>query len=82
MMRGIATIGALISVVLFPWPLSVALAVCAAVYEPLVPLAVGILFDVFYFTPQGTTLPFFTIAGAVGTGVALFVHSRLRTGTL
>lgn len=82
MIRGLVTIGTLSSVVFFPWQLSVALMTYAAVYEPLVPLAAGMLADALYYTSYSTATPFFSLYGAVATSIALFVHSRLRTGTL
>lgn len=82
MMRGVATFLALTSVVLFPWPLTVILAVVSAFVEPLLPLAVGIFVDTLYYTPQAHTLPIFTLSGALVTIVAFVVRSRLRASIM
>ena len=80
MMRGTLTIFTFISVVLFPWPLSVALGVAAAFVEPFVPLAAGIFADALYLTPHA--FPVFALGGAACSGLAFFVRSRLRTGIM
>ena len=81
-MRGMLTLASLISVVLFPWPLSAALALSAATVEPLVPLAAGLLADTLYYAPSASALPFFTLAGGAATALAFFVRSRLRAGSI
>jgi hypothetical protein len=82
MMRGILTLATFVSVVLFPWPLTALLALASAFLEPLVPFAVGIFADTLYYSPQVALLPLFTLYGAVTTVVALFVRSRLSTGSM
>jgi hypothetical protein len=82
MMRGILTLSTFISVVLFPWPFSVLLALVASGVEPLVPLAVGIFADTLYYTPQAGAVPLFTLYGAVATALALLVRSQLKTGII
>lgn len=67
---------------LFPWPLTAALALGAAFFEPLVLLATGILLDVLYYPSHSGAVPFFTIAGACATGAAFFVRSRLKTRSI
>lgn len=80
MMRGIFSLITFISIVLFPWPMSVFLALAISLFEPLVPLAAGIFADTLYYTPQSGILPLFTLYGAAVTALAFFVRSRLRTG--
>ncbi len=82
MTRALLSFSALASVIFFPWPFAALLALIASATEPLVPLAVGICLDTFYYTSSAGTLPFFTLAGATVTVVALFVHSRLRAGII
>ncbi len=82
MMRGILTALTFISTVLFPWPLTVLLALSVSFFEPLVPLATGLFADTLYYAPSVETLPLFTLYGAVATTIALFVRSRLRTGII
>lgn len=82
MMRGILTISTFASLILLPWPCTVVLALAAACIEPLVPFAVGVLADTLYFIPHGTALPLASLAGLLVTLLALFVHSRLRTGSM
>ena len=79
-MRGALTILTFVSVVFLPWPLTAILAIFASVFEPLVPLAVGLFADTLYYAPQTEVLPLFTFAGALLTAVAFFVRNRLKTG--
>ncbi|OGG77915.1 hypothetical protein A3A36_02480 [Candidatus Kaiserbacteria bacterium RIFCSPLOWO2_01_FULL_52_12b] len=82
MIRGILTLGTFISVIFFPWPLTVLLALVSSLGEPLVPLAAGLFVDTLYYSPQASLAPFFTLLGALATGGAFFVRSRMRTGTI
>ena len=82
MMRALFTLLTFISVVFFPWPLTAFLALIVAFSEPLVPLAIGIFADTLYYAPSASLVPFFTLCGALVTILSLFVHSRLRTGSI
>lgn len=82
MMRGILTLSAFLSTIFFPWPLTVLLALISALFEPLVPLAVGLFADTLYYTPHVARLPYLTLLGALATVVAFFVRSRIRTSTI
>ncbi len=79
MTQGILTLLTFISAVLFPWPLTAALAFVSSFTEPLVPLAIGIFADTLYYAPHAYTLPLFTICGTILTFSMLFVRSRLRS---
>ncbi len=82
MMRGVLTLATLVSVVLFPWPLTALLALAGASIEPLLPLSAGLLTDTLYYTPHTAALPLFTLYGAVITTLAFFVRSRLGAGSI
>ena len=82
MMRPILTLAALVSALLFPWPLTALLALSISLFEPLVPLAAGLFADTLYYTPGSGGLPLCTIYGAAATGLAFFVRSRLSTGSI
>jgi len=82
MMRAAGTLLTFISTIVFPWPLTAALALGMALYEPLVPLAVGLFADTLYYTPQGGAWPFYTVLGALTTVGAFFVRSRLKAGSM
>ncbi len=82
MTRGILTSLTFISTVLFPWPLSVLLALCASLFEPLVPLAAGLFADTLYYVPQAGVLPLFTLGGGALTIIAFFVRDRLKTSII
>jgi hypothetical protein len=82
MMRGILTLFTFVSVIFFPWPFTAFLALVAAFTEPVVPFAVGLFADTLYYAPSAGALPFFTLAGAVATTIALLVRSRLRASTI
>ena len=79
---GLLTLSALASAALFPWPFTALLALAVSLGEPLVPLAVGIVIDTLYYTPQAQVLPLFTICGALTTVVIFLVRSRLETSTI
>lgn len=82
MMRGILTLTTLISVVLFPWPLAVLLAIAASFLEPLVPLAAGIFADTLYYAPQAEMLPVFTLWGVAVTIAAFLVRGWLKASII
>ena len=82
MMFKIFAVSAPLSAFLFPWPFTAVLALSAALFEPLIPLASGILIDVLYYSSYSDTLPLFTIAGAITTGGSYFVRARLKTRTM
>lgn len=82
MMRGTLTVLSFLSALLFPWPLTVLLALSVSLIEPLVPLAVGLFADTLYYAPQANLLPWFSICGALVSAVALFVRSRLTEGII
>ncbi len=80
--NGILTVATFVSVVLFPWPLSVLLALVASLFEPLVPLAAGLFADALYYAPSAGRMPVFALYGLALTLAAVFVRSRLRAGII
>lgn len=80
--NGILTITTFISVMLFPWPLSVLFALVASFFEPLVPLAAGLFADTLYSAPHAGVLPIFTFYGLGLSIIAVFVRSRLSAGII
>lgn len=82
MMRKVGTIATFISAMVFPWPLTAFLACALALSEPLLPLSAGLFTDTLYYAPQGAFLPLYTLFGAVVTGIAFFVRSRLKASIL
>lgn len=82
MMRGTLTLAPFLSAILFPWPLTVLLALAASFFEPLVPLAAGLFVDTLYYAPQSGALPLSTFYGALATTLAFLVRARLKTGIM
>ncbi len=82
MIRSFGTLFALLSAIFFPWPFTACFALGMALYEPLVPLTVGLFSDTLYYTSHGAQMPFFTLAGAFVTAAAFFVRNRLKTGII
>ena len=83
MIRKLSAGIACISVIFFPWPLTAVLTLGVALFEPLVPLAVGLLMDTLYYLPHsGAMLPLFTIYGAFTTIIAFFVRDRLKASII
>lgn len=73
---------ALLSPLLFPWPLTAALALAAASATPLAPLAVGLLTDLIYYTHGAAVLPWWTILGLIATLAAFGVRRFLETSIM
>lgn len=82
MMRAMLALAPFLSAILFPWSLTVLLALAASFFEPLVPLAVGLFADTLYFAPRSGALPIFTFYGALGSALAFLVRARLKTGSI
>lgn len=79
---GLLTLFVFISVVFFPWQLTVILALVSSFPIPLLPLAAGLFADTLYYTPHVAALPLSTLYGVIVTGIALFVRSRLETSII
>lgn len=77
MMRKLLALAACLSVLIFPWPLTAAIAFGVSLILPFVPFAVGLLIDALYYSPYGGALPLATLSGALVTILALFVRTRL-----
>ena len=78
----ILTFLAFVSVIFFPWPLTVLLVLADSFLVPLLPVAIGIFTDTLYYSSKTATLPLFTILGLVVTSIMFFVRSRLQTSTI
>ncbi|MFA6503098.1 MAG: hypothetical protein WCT45_02485 [Candidatus Paceibacterota bacterium] len=82
MIRTLATVLSFLSAIFFPWPLTACLAIGVSVYEPLVPLAIGIFADTLYYAPSTGAWPVLTLYGLLATILAFFVRSQLKTGII
>jgi hypothetical protein len=80
MTRGALVAGAFLSLLWLPWFCTAGIAVMGALFVPLLPAALGVLYDALYGAPHG--FPLATALGAVCTAGALFVRTRLRTGII
>lgn len=67
---------AIVAPFLLPWFLAIVIGIAAALYVPLMAIAVGLIFDFLYYTHG---IPYFTIFGLVGAGVAFLVHRFIKT---
>ncbi len=82
MIRGLFTLLAFVSTILFPWPFTVPLVIGLALFEPLAARAIGLFADTLYYSAQAGAFPQFTLYGAVVTALAFFVRSRLKTSII
>ena len=82
MTAGILIALSFVSAVLFPWPVTGLLAVAASLFEPLIAFAAGIVMDALYYSAHAARLPWFTMAGALISVLAVFVRDRLKTSTI
>lgn len=77
MIRGTLTILTFVSILFFPWPLSVILVFATGAYEPFVPLAAGLFIDTLFYVPAAHNWPLFTIGGILVTFAIFWLRSRL-----
>ncbi len=82
MIRGLLVLLTFVSAVLFPWPLTVVLALFSSLSLPLLPLAIGLFIDILYYAPQTGAWPLATLCGIAATSAAILVRRRLRTGII
>lgn len=82
MRHALGTIAALVAVIGSPWPLAVLLALALALFEPLIPFVAGAFADMLYYAPHAGAVPLGTLCGALATGIAFFVRSRLKTSII
>jgi len=74
MIRILSIIFAALSLFWFPWPLTIALIILAAAYEPIAATGLGILADVLYFAHGSYAFPYMTLIGLIITIAAIFVR--------
>lgn len=79
MMRGILTVLTFLSALFFPWPATALLALVTALFEPLVPLAVGVFVDTLYYAGG---MPLCTLYGLFATAIAFLVQSRIKASII
>ena len=82
MIRVVALVLPFISLSLFPWPLTVLLAILAGWYEPLIPVSIGLLADMLYMNASVSCLPVWSLAGVLVSAVTSYVRSQMRTGMM
>lgn len=70
------------SVFIFPWSFAAVLAVLGAFFEPMLPLAMGLVYDALYYSRYYYPLPLYTLAGALVSGIAHVVRVRVRPGMM
>jgi hypothetical protein len=75
MIRAVLIAFAFLSVLWFPYPLTLALSFLAACFFPPTALLVGILADLLYWTGG---LPTATLAGLLLSGIAFFVQRFIK----
>jgi len=71
-----------ISLLFFPFSLTVILTLLAAYATPLMPLAIGVLADTLYFSRGVASVPFYTLVGFATTVVALLVRRFIETSIM
>lgn len=78
--RVFALIVAVGMVFVMPWPLSVVGILGAALALPPAGILLGLFADAFYWSSgPGFSLPMFSIAGLVASGIAFLVHRFVKT---
>ena len=77
--RGAWAIGTLFSALFLPWVIPALLALAAAPWMPLLPIATGLWYDLLYWTPQVPWYLSGTVLGAIVTLGAFLVRSRFSS---
>lgn len=80
-MKRLLPLLALVSLITFPWPYTVLLTLAGTFFMPYLPALIGISTDVLYAVPHAV-VPLWSLVGIMATVVALFVRSRLKTGSI
>lgn len=79
LLRLIVPAFALVSLFIFPWPVSLVGILAASFLLPPAGIALGILMDLLYYLPGTAFFPYFTLYGAFATGLALLVRRFVKT---
>lgn len=82
MIRAALVVLALLSPLLFPWPLVALLTLIAASVSSLIPLAVGIFVDALYYSRGAASFPWATVSGLAVTLAAFGVRRFLETSIM
>jgi len=77
--RGAFVVTALLSPFFFTAFTTTLLALVAGAFTPLVPLAAGLLLDTLYWSSGASTVPWYTIYGAVASLGAFGMHRFFET---
>ena len=72
-------VGALISLFMFPWPVSLAAILVASLALPVAGLFLGVFADILYFVPGAAFMPYMTVWGIGSCIAALLVHRFVKT---
>ena len=78
MTRSVLAAAAVLSVFLFPYPLTLLLSFLASLYLTPVALVVGILADLVYFAPGAAPVPFMSLLGGGLSVLALLVRRFVK----
>ncbi|HYD93614.1 MAG TPA: hypothetical protein VEB18_04160 [Candidatus Paceibacterota bacterium] len=78
MIRWIVVVLALVSPLLFPYPVTLALSFAGALFVPIIGLLAGVFTDVLYYAPHPGIYPLATIAGAGISLIAFFVRRFIK----
>lgn len=79
MNRIIGSVLVLVSSLYLPWQCTAVLAIVAGMWDPIVPLAAGILIDTLYAVPTAHVYPLASLAGAAATALLFLVRRQLRS---
>lgn len=81
-MKNALTVATFLSVLIFPWPLTMSLVLLGALWIPLLPLAAGIMSDALTYAPSATIVPYGTLIGALLSAGSVAVRTRLSAGII
>lgn len=73
---------ALLAPFLFPMSFTFGLALLGSIWTPWIPLAVGLVADALYFSPDAFSFPLYSLLGAGVTVIAFGVHRFIETSIM
>ncbi|MDQ1299860.1 MAG: hypothetical protein QG636_528 [Patescibacteria group bacterium] len=79
MIRAMTSLIALISLFIFPWQIALVAIFAASLMVPPAGLALGLIADLVYYSPEAAFMPYFTLFGLLSSVLSFLVHRFVKT---
>jgi len=80
--RILIPLASVIALFLFPWPVVLLFMLAASLLVTPAGFALGVLYDLIYFTPGSAFLPFMSLWGLALSVLAFLVHRFVKTRSI